>query len=413
MRTREAAIEQGRAAASRGEWQQAYRLLLEADDHETLAGDDLVLLATAAYGAGDLDGTIQAWERAYTRSLRAGDRASAVGAASRVAMHLLVDTGLMVRVRIWIHRAERLLDPHEPTPIHAWLAVLRSYERLFSGDFAEARRCSREAMAMAARCDPGAAAVGRPLTELGAAWQAARAAPAAEDLAREGGSGVGRRVRPTPVVEVGRARGAPALREVGTLEREGEYWSLTFDGHTVRVRDVKGMRYLAALLAAPGREIHVLDLVAAERGRTVDRDGAADAPEPVTSRGDAGAILDRRAKEAYRRRLAEIEEEIITARVVSDMAREAQADTERDFLIRELSRAVGLGGRDRRTGSPSERARVSVTRALRSTLARIRAHDAWLADHLDRSIRTGTYCAYLPDPRAPAVWWIGGRAERP
>ena len=51
------------------------------------------------------------------------------------------------------------------------------------------------------------------------------------------------------------------------FRREGDYWSVIFDGHTVRVRDLKGMRYLARLLADPGREYHVLDLVAAETGR--------------------------------------------------------------------------------------------------------------------------------------------------
>ena len=27
-----------------------------------------------------------------------------------------------------------------------------------------------------------------------------------------------------------------------------------------------------------------------------------------------------------------------------------------------------------------------------------------LGEHLSRTIRTGTYCAYVPDPRAPAGW---------
>jgi hypothetical protein len=27
-----------------------------------------------------------------------------------------------------------------------------------------------------------------------------------------------------------------------------------------------------------------------------------------------------------------------------------------------------------------------------------------LSEHLDRAIRTGTYCVYLPDPRFPIVW---------
>lgn len=31
-------------------------------------------------------------------------------------------------------------------------------------------------------------------------------------------------------------------------------------------------------------------------------------------------------------------------------------------------------------------------------------HHPKLGEHLDRTIRTGTYCAYVPDPRAPAGW---------
>ena len=114
----------------------------------------------------------------------------------------------------------------------------------------------------------------------------------------------------------------------------------------MRVRDLKGMHYLARLLAEPGREFHVLDLVAAET-----RDRRADAARPsgrARALGDAGEMLDERAKEAYRRRLTEIEEDIEQARALGDTERAAQADAERDFLVRELSRAVGLGGRDRR-----------------------------------------------------------------
>jgi hypothetical protein len=73
--------------------------------------------------------------------------------------------------------------------------------------------------------------------------------------------------------------------------------------------------------------------------------------------GDSGPLLDARAKEAYRRRLAEIEEDIADATSMADLARIAQAKAEREFLVRELSRAVGLGGRDRFRvrASPCER----------------------------------------------------------
>lgn len=119
---------------------------------------------------------------------------------------------------------------------------------------------------------------------------------------------------------------------------------------------------------------------------------------------DAGAVLDAEAKEAYRRRLAEIDDDIDEARALGDAERAAQAEAEHDVLVRELSRAFGLGGRERLAGSASERARAGVTRAIRQAMARIAEHHPPLGEHLDRTIRTGTYCAYDPDPRAPVVW---------
>ena len=173
---------------------------------------------------------------------------------------------------------------------------------------------------------------------------------------------------------------------------------MAFAGQTVRLRDRKGLRYLARLLAAPGREVHVLDLVAAERGWSGAAGRGAARGLALSSGPAAGVLLDAQAKEAYRRRLAEIEADSEEAQATGDAERDAQAGAERAFLVRELARAVGLGGRDRRAGAASERARASVTRAVRQALARVRAQLPPLGAHLDRAVRTGTYCAYLPTP---------------
>ena len=124
---------------------------------------------------------------------------------------------------------------------------------------------------------------------------------------------------------------------------------MIFDGHTVRVRDLKGMHYLARLLADPGREFHVLDLVAAETGRVAHIDSSHAARLPQSALGDAGEMLDAQAKDAYRRRLAEIDDDIEQARAIGDGERAAQADAERDFLLRELVPRRGPG----RAGSTS------------------------------------------------------------
>jgi hypothetical protein len=72
---------------------------------------------------------------------------------------------------------------------------------------------------------------------------------------------------------------------------------------------------------------------------------------------------------------------------------------EKDFLVRELAAASGLGGRPRQLGSDSERARLDVTRAIRSAVARIRDRAPAAADHLDQAVRTATRCSYTPPDR--------------
>jgi hypothetical protein len=176
------------------------------------------------------------------------------------------------------------------------------------------------------------------------------------------------------------------------FRRDGDTRTVTFAGRTVLLQDLKGMRYLAALLAEPDREFHVLDLLARESGL----------PRPPS--GDLGPVLDAQAREAYRRRLAEIDEDIAEAAAIGDQQRVALAAADRDYLVRELAGAFGIGGRSRELGSASERARGSVSRALRYALARIAEHHRPLADHLGRTLHTGTFCSYRPDPQSGIRW---------
>ena len=64
--------------------------------------------------------------------------------------------------------------------------------------------------------------------------------------------------------------------------------------------------------------------------------------------GDAGEMLAEQAKGAYRRRLAELREELEEAKELGKIERAERAEQEIDALTRELSRAVGLRRRNRR-----------------------------------------------------------------
>ena len=680
-----AVVERAHDAASRGDWQEAYDLFMTADAKGLVGPADLPVLGEVAYAAGHFDVAIEVWERAHAMAVQAGDQVAAAGAAVRVAMHLLFDTALMAPVRGWLRRAEQLLEGQDETSAHAWVAAVRTYERMLAGDLDGAREWVERAIEVGSRRDPAACAIGRvaearllilrgevqpglelldevgvavasgdldalstgivycelvcalqglaqydvaeewteamerwcktnaigsihgrcrvhraeilrlrgscdeaerealaaceelrpylrrelgwPLSELGrirlrkgdidgaeqallaahrlgwdpqpglalvrlaqgdvvsaaesirhalehpllvpskelppdtdlqraplfeaqveielAAGNIDRARSAADELKLVASRFQSKSLVASAALAQGRVRlaegdavggvqfcseaarlwdevGAPyeaALARTGLAEahrasgsehqavleleaartileriaagpttdptahieswaetdeqraarrsifrHEGDYWSLVFEGRTVRVRDLKGVRYLAQLLAHPGREFHVLDIVAAENGTIEYADSGQPARLTRLALGDAGELLDPQAKDAYRRRLAEIDDDIEQARALGDTQRAAQADAERDFLVRELSRAVGLGGRDRRAASASERARVAVTRAIRQGIVRIGEHHPELGEHLDRAIRTGTYCAYLPDPHAPAGW---------
>jgi non-specific serine/threonine protein kinase len=188
---------------------------------------------------------------------------------------------------------------------------------------------------------------------------------------------------------------ASARAREALLRREGEYWAVGFDGRELRLRDLVGVRYLARLLEEPGRERLALDL-AQSAARAPLRGGA----------GDTGALVDARARLAYEGRLARLRDELDDAEKLADPTRAERARAELDALATQLAAALGLGGRDRRAGGDSERARLAVTQRIKSVIAKLeRLHPA-LARHLVLHVRTGHYCVYLPDPDHPVRWEV-------
>ncbi len=682
-------LDEPRAAVERGDWQLALDLLADRPTEATSA-EGLELGASAAYGSGDFEAAVSAWEDLHELLLTQGDAPGAARAAAMVAMYLMMDTGLMAPVRGWLARAERLLDEGDEVPADALIAMVRTYERFMCGDMAASRVHSTRAIELGTRLDVqpavvigrvaaarieifegrvdegldlldevgallmshqvdplttgmmycelicaaqglalhdraiewtevmdrwrGDAAIGGingrcrvhraellrvsgtcdeaeeealaaceelrpwmrrefgwPLAELGnillrkgdlegaeqalleaqahswcpqpglallrlaqgdtdtaatliadaianplaipskerppfgdlriapflaaqaeiadargdsvtvrraadalkaiaetypspsleasASVAAARAALVEGDLDtaiergtsaisawadigapfetaaarlvvaeahRMAGNVVGARIElqtaQAAFVAFGAHRSAEqaerlvaALDDGSTAGHEPEHAVAMFrsdggtrtvsygDAHTT-VRDLQGFRYVERLLAEPGREFHVLDLVAGEQGTTRGSDAVDEGLDQI---GDGGAglpLLDDQAREAYRRRLVDVEEDIEEATRLNDLGRLELAQHDRDYLIAELSGAIGLGGRNRSVGGTSERARTSVTRSIRYALGRLAEHDAGLAAHLEQRVRTGTYCVYADDPLTPVMW---------
>jgi hypothetical protein len=193
-----------------------------------------------------------------------------------------------------------------------------------------------------------------------------------------------------------------------TFRCRGETRTFRFVDQTVAMRDLKGFRYVERLLGEPGREFHVLDLVAVERGSLPTGRRSHLHGEALDGGVDAGLpVIDEEARAAYRRRLREVDEDIEEATILQDTGRLELAHRDREYLIAELARAVGLGGRERSLGGTAERARTSVTRSVRYALGRLGENHPALAAHLNQTVRTGTYCLYSPDPLTPVVWLTG------
>jgi tetratricopeptide (TPR) repeat protein len=188
---------------------------------------------------------------------------------------------------------------------------------------------------------------------------------------------------------------------------EGEYWTISHRTHTFRLKDMKGLRYIAHLLAHPGEQFHVHDLVTSVEGApqfSSPSNGQVSDLRISDDLGDAGAILDPQSKSEYRRRREELRSDLAEAEQANDIGRAESIRNELEILNEYLSAAMGLGGRDRKATDHSERTRNRVGKAIHSSLLSIRENDASLGHHLATCIRTGYLCAYSPDPEGPFSW---------
>lgn len=187
--------------------------------------------------------------------------------------------------------------------------------------------------------------------------------------------------------EPGRAEQPPQAASTGEhtaleLRYEGDYWTVRGFGELCRIRDGRGMQMLAALVTRPGEALHVLELSGANA--------------PVDA-GDSGELIDDQAKAAYRARLRELSAEIDEAESWHDAARRERLQEEMEALRREISRAVGLGGRRRTKGAATERARSNVRRRLALVMQRVEEAAPRIGEHLRSSLKTGVRCTYAAD----------------
>ena len=233
---------------------------------------------------------------------------------------------------------------------------------------------------------------GRALTSADRAEAAVEKFDAAIDIYRRIGAGE----RWIERVNADRARAVPAPHTPSAkrtysnvFRKQGAYWAVSFGGAEFNLKEAKGLRYIARLLRCPGEQISAIDLAALGSSRNLDVGQTLDL-------GDAGEVLDAKARADYKHRLNELRGEIERLRRMNDIGATEKAEAEYEALSQQLVAAVGLGGHRRTAASHRERARVAVTKSIKTAIESIRACNPSLARHLANSIHTGHFCRYSP-----------------
>jgi tetratricopeptide (TPR) repeat protein len=143
------------------------------------------------------------------------------------------------------------------------------------------------------------------------------------------------------------ATSAGEARSSDIFRREGDYWTISFGGSMCRLRDTIGMHYVGRLLANPGMDFPVQDLVAVAQ-KSIDRRNRTGKADPSHKNGRVHHEND---EDAFR-----------------------------------------------------ERARLMVTKRIKDVIGRIRNANPELARHLATSIRTGYTCSYIADENHREAW---------
>lgn len=198
------------------------------------------------------------------------------------------------------------------------------------------------------------------------------------------------------------------------IAKDGDIWTIMFQGNASRLRDMKGMKYIATLLQYPDRNFAATELVnlaeyqPRENSRQKQKRTRADALKlglrETTTLGDPGETADPKTLSQLKARLAEIQKEKEEANELQNWETREELEEEEEKLNQYIRQTFGLGGKSRRSGSHPDKARINVTRAIKRVLDKIRKQDQALAAYLKSTIKTGYQVSYTPDLNNPVSW---------
>lgn len=234
----------------------------------------------------------------------------------------------------------------------------------------------------------------------------------------------------SPVGDVQRGRGDVASHEVpseNVFQLSGEYWDVSFQGKTAKLKNSVGLQRIAYLIARRDEQdsVQVMALIHLKGNtpgdyRFLDHTGADGTPDagpggstrrkvPETAASAASDtrddVLDAKTVTGFRRRLSQIGPEIDAARREGANARATELEDEQHQIEQQLKNTGGPAGRKKLGKDPIITTAENVLKGLRREYARMRPATKIpdLATHLERAIiKAGGTFAYRPETNTPS-----------
>src|SRR5215470_5533470 len=122
----EPVLEEGYAALAEGRWAEA-----RAAFERSIAGGESARarlgLAMVLWWLGENRACVEHYAQAYALFRRSGDIEGAVQCAVWLAITYRANFGNAAAANGWLARADRLLAPLQPGPLHGWAGLARAY----------------------------------------------------------------------------------------------------------------------------------------------------------------------------------------------------------------------------------------------------------------------------------------------
>jgi len=188
------------------------------------------------------------------------------------------------------------------------------------------------------------------------------------------------------------------------FRKHGKWWTTIYRGVESKLNDQIGFSYIHYLLSHPNQDVSVKALVENFRVKSfAGYDSFPQSTEEMQNEGfqsfDPGIdAIEPDERQRLKNQLSSLDERISYAQGRGDYETVQKLEEDRSAIVADIKKRTDIHGRARKVLSPSERNRKSVQKAIDRALKNVGEHNVTLREHLKRSIKTGTFCRYQPEP---------------